>query len=603
MFTRVALTLAAAVLAVTGPAALAPTTTTPAAADTNTTLTVGITEDIDSLNPFLSETVVGTDIGRLMYDFLTAYSPVNQTPVAGLATKWVTSPDKLTWTYTIRSGVKWSDGQPLTARDIAFTYNLMMTNSVAATANGNFVQNFASVTAPDATTLVITTKTPQATMLALDVPIVPQHIWAGVKDIQNYTNLPTPGHPVVGDGPFILTGYKQGQYVQLTANKNFWRGAPKINELNFLSFDNTDAAVQALKKGDIDLVSTLTAAQFNALKGQPDITVNQAEGARFAELEFNPGAATDTGAPIGDGNPALKDVAVRQAIADAIDVNTIVKQVYGGYAQAATGYIPYTDPTYHWTPPPGVARTFDIAAANKLLDQAGYPMGAGGVRDGKDGKPLTLRLFAENNRVQDGQTAPYIVGWLKQIGITVQVQEMSMDKTDQVVTSGDYDMAFSNWTVNPDPDYVLSIQTCAARPTAAGQSGSSDAFFCDPQYDQLYQAQESTFDSTARATIIDQMQQILYQQAPVVTLAYPNSLEAYRSDRFAPFTVQPQPGGAITNQNGYWSYLYATPLATASGGGVSTVVIVVVVVVVIVAALLVAWLVRRRKQVTADDRE
>lgn len=604
-FRRVGLTLVAAALAVSGPLALTPTAAVPAAhAATSTTLTVALTQDIDSLNPFLSETVAGTDIGRLMYEFLTTYSPKDESPVPALATSWSTSPDKLTWTYTIRSGAKWSDGQPITARDIAFTYNLIMTNSVAATANGNFVTNFESVTAPNDTTLVIKTKSPQATMLALDIPIVPQHIWAGVKDIQNYSNLPANGQAVVSSGPFILSDYKQDQYVKLKANPTYWRGKPKIDELDFVHFDNTDAAVQALKKGDVDLVNTLTPAQFDALKGAANITTNKAEGPRFTELAINPGAQTRTGEPIGDGNPVLKDIAVRRAIAQAIDVNTLVKQVYGGYAEPGTGYIPDLFSSYHWQPDGSQAHTFDIAAANRTLDAAGYARGPDGTRLDKTGKPITLRVFGRSDRVQDGQELTYLKGWLGQIGIKLNVQLMSSSKMDDTETAGDFDLAISTWTVNPDPDYVLSIQTCGVRPDAAGHGSATDTFFCDPNYDAMYAQQLSTYDHTARVATVKRMEQLLYQQVPVITLLYPNALEAYRSDRWAPFQVQPDPGGTIMNQNGYWSYLDATPLASSTGGSSATTIVIVVVVVVVVLAALAWWLVsRRRRTVAAADRE
>src|SRR6266700_4954733 len=192
-------------------------------------LRVGITQDIDSVNPFLAELASSTDIGRVMYEFLTTYDPKDEHPVPGLATAWTHSADGRTWTNTIRPGAKWSDGQPITAHDAAFTFNLMMTNKDAATANGNFVANFASVSAPNDTTLVITTKAPQATMLALDVPIVPRHIWSGVGDIAKYTNLPTPGHPVVGSGPYILTDFRAAQFIKLAANPTYWRG--ELDEL------------------------------------------------------------------------------------------------------------------------------------------------------------------------------------------------------------------------------------------------------------------------------------------------------------------------------------------------------------------------------------
>jgi peptide/nickel transport system substrate-binding protein len=598
---RLGLTLSVSALALAGPVALTPAAHADTPAATRTVLRVGLTQDIDSLDPFLSTTAVGTDIGRAMYEFLTTYDPKDEHPVAALATSWHPSADGRTWTYTIRSGAKWSDGQPITAQDVAFTYNLMMTNQDAATANGNFVANFASVTAPNDTTLVITTKAPQATMLALDVPIVPQHVWSTVGNIAKYTNLPTPGHPVVGSGPYILTDYREGQFAKLAANRNYWRGAPKIDELDFVHFDNTDAEVQALIKGDIDLVNGLTAAQFDALRGHKDITTNQAVGGRFIDLVMNSGAATNTGAAIGDGNPNLKDVALRAAIAQAIDPKTLVQKVYGGYAQVGTGYIPNKFATYHWNPDPQQARAFDPAAANKALDAAGYPRGADGTRAGKDGKPLRLRLIGRTDKPEQAQMSAYVKSWLGAVGIGVDVQLVSSNKLNDVTSAGDYDLAFSGWGVDPDPDAVLALQTCAQRPNAAGQNGNTEAFFCNRSYDALYARQLSDLNPVARVADVKKLESLFYQQVPEVTLLYPNVLEAYRSDRFAPFEVQPEPGGAIMAQNGYWGYYSATPVASASSSsGSHTGLIVGIVAAVVVLGGLSAFLLARRRTGAAD---
>ena len=603
---RIGLLAIAGVLALAGSAALAPALSAPEAhADTPTVLKVGLPEDIDTLNPFRAVLASSTNIGRMMYEFLTTYDQKTAAPVPALADRWSHSADGLTWTYHIRSGVKWSDGQPVTAKDAAFTFNLMMTNKDAATANGNFVANFAKVTAPDDSDLVITTTHPQATMLALDVPIVPEHVWAGVKDMGKFDNYPSPGHPIVSDGPFILTDYKQGQYVTLSANKNYWRGAPKIDELQYIKFDDINSAYSALVKGDIDLLNNLTATQFNTLKHTKNIATNQAEGSRFVDMVINSGTATNTGAPIGNGNPNLKDVKLRRAIAEAIDPAQLVKNVYGGYAQPGTSYIPPRFVTYHWNPDPSQLRKFDPSAANAALDAAGYPKGPDGIRMGKDGKPLNLNLIGDSSQVQDTQEAQYIKGWLQAVGIGVNIQLATTNKVNDLTNGGDFDLALSGYGVDPDPDYVLSIQTCAQRPDAQGLGATTESFFCNPQYDQLYAAQLSEMDPAKRAADVKQMQQVFYDQVPEVTLLYKDNLEAYRSDRWAPFKVQPDPGGQIMFQNGYWSYWEATPLASDAGsdsGGVNVGLIIGIVAAVIVIGGLIIFLTRRRR-VASDDRE
>ncbi|MCP2167580.1 ABC transporter substrate-binding protein [Goodfellowiella coeruleoviolacea] len=565
-----------------------------------TTLRVAITQQIDTLNPFIAIFQSSTELGRLMYEFLTTFDTHNQ-PTPGLAEKWETSADKLTWTYTIRQGAKWSDGQPITAKDVVFTYNLMMTNADAATANGNFVANFESVTAPDEHTVVIKTKVPVTTMTAMEVPIVPEHVWASVSDIATYANDTT---PVVGSGPFVLTEYKANEYIKLKANKDYWRGPAKYDELQFVYYKNADAAVQALQKGEVDLVNRLAPAQFDSLKNDPNIVPNQAKGRRFNELLINPGAATKDGQPIGDGHPALKDVRVRQAIAKAIDVTTIVNKVMGGYAEPATGLIPTMWGDYHWQPAAGQERKFDPAAANADLDAAGYPKGADGTRVGPDGRALTLRLLGHSGRAFDEQTAEYVKRWLSDIGIGVEVQLVSDNQFNETSTAGNFDLQVSTWGSNPDPDYILSLHTCAQRPNPDGKGGTTDSFFCDAEYDALYAQQSAEFDRTKRAELVRKMQQRLYEQAPLVMLDYDNALEGYRKDRFDGFQKQPAQDGVIMAQSSYWGYYSATPVAaTSAGAGSSTGLVIGVVVVVVVVLAGGGLLVARRRGSTADERE
>lgn len=568
-------------------------------------LRVALTQNVDSLNPFISITAAGTEMGRVMYEFLTTYDPKDQHAVPALATAWNHSADGLTWAFTIRDNAKWSDGQKITSDDIAYTYNLMLHNPVARTANGNFVANFDTVTAPNDTTLVITTKAPQSTMLALDIPIVPRHVWEkiGLADLGTFKN--TDGQPV-GSGPFLLTEFRQGQYVKFAANKSYWRGAPKIDELDFIHFDNAESAVQALIKGDVDLINqgvNLAPAQFDKLKSVKGVTLNKAVARRTVDLLINPGAATVTGQSIGNGNPALKDVAVRRAIAQSIDVNSIADKAYGGYAQPGNGdIIPPVFDQYHWTPPPGMERKFDLNAAATALDAAGYRRGADGIRVDHSGKPLRLNLIGRADRAAEPTISALVKGWLGAIGIPVDVQLVDSNKLNDATTGGNYDLALSGWGANPDPDYVLSTETCAQRPDASGKGGTSAANWCDRTYDALYAQQLSTLDTAKRADIVKQMQQIAYQQVPEVTLVYPNALEAYRSDRFNGFQVQPDPGGVITQQNGYWGYFKAEPGDTARSGGASTGLIAGIAVVV-VAAVAGGLLFTRRRRASVDDRE
>jgi peptide/nickel transport system substrate-binding protein len=528
-------------------------------------LRVALVQEVDHLNPFLASFASSTMIGRMAWEFLTLPSAEDNTPSPGLASSWKTSDDKLTWTYTIRSGVKWSDGRPVTAKDAAFTFNRIMTDKKAQEANGTYVENFASVTAPDDQTLVVKTKAPQASMNALDVPIVPEHVWSQISDMDD---AKTDSVPVVGvgDGPFLITEYRPNELVRLKANPDYWRGKPKVDELQFISYKNADAAVNALKNNEVDFVNRLTSTQFDALQNSSGITTNKAAGRRYRELLMNLGAQTADHQPLGDGNPALKDVRVRQAIAKAVDPQTLIDKVLGGDGQLGASVIPASFPVYHWEPGGSQRYKFDPAAAGAQLDAAGYPKGADGIRAGADGKPLDFRLVARASEDFSQRAADYVVSWLGAVGIKVSKQLVSDNEVDERTSAGTYDLALSGWGTSPDPDYILAKQTCAALPATAG-SGSSTAFFCDPQFDSLYQQESAELDQTKRADLVKQAEARYYDQVPSLVLDYDNVLEAYNSTKFAGFPKQPAGTGQIMEQSGYWGFYGAIPADGSSSGG------------------------------------
>lgn len=578
-----------------------------AADNGKTTLTVAVAQSVDSLSPFLAQRLMSTSVHRLMYDFLTNYDPKDNHTVPGLATKWEPSADKLTWTYTIRSNSKWSDGQQATAEDAAWTFNKMMTDEGAATANGSFVANFKKVTAPSPEKLVIELKQPQATMAALDVPIVPKHVWDKVGDFSKFNN--DTKFPIVGNGPYILTDYKVDQYVKLKANKSFWRGAPKFDELVFKTYKDQDAAVAALRKGEVSFVAgapALTPAQAASLKGDKNIKVNEGPGRRFFALATNPGAQTKDGKKFGDGNKALLDQKVRQALFLSIDRKTIIDKVFQGHAVEGQGYIPPRFSDYFWQPSDSQKLSYDPDRAAKLLDQAGYKL-KGDQRVGKDGKPLDLRILCHATDPNDKAIGKYLKEWWGKLGIGLKVD--CRDDVSVPWYAGEYDLAFDGWSVNPDPDFVLGIHTCSALPAKAKESAATDNFICDKTYDELYKKQLAEYDPAKRADIVKQMESWMYDSGYMNIIAYPNAVEAYRTDQIKSITTMPEAAGNIYGQDGYWSWWSAVPAAAdgkngsaADSGGSSTgVVIGILVAVVVVAGG--GFLLARRRRSTAEERE
>ncbi|NUP15087.1 MAG: ABC transporter substrate-binding protein [Streptomyces sp.] len=574
-----------------------------AAADGDKVLTVAVAQSVDSLSPFLASRLLSTSVHRLMYEYLTNYDPGDGHAVPALATEWKSSPDKLTWTYTIRKDSKWSDGQRATAEDAAWTFNKMMTDEDAATANGSFVANFRKVTAPSPTELVIELKKPQATMTALDVPIVPKHIWEKVGDFSEFNN--DKKFPIVGNGPFVLTGYKPDSYVRLKANKDFWRGAPKFDELVFRYYKDQDAAVAALRKGEVSFVAgapALTPAQAASLKGEKNIHVNDAPGRRFYALAVNPGAKARNGQKMGNGDPSLLDQRVRHALFMAVDRTTIIDKVFQGYAQQGAGYIPPRFAPYFWKPTDGQELAYDPARAGQLLDQAGYKKNGDGKRVGKDGKPIDYRVLCHATDSNDKAIGQYLKEWWGKLGIGVTLD--CLDNVSDPWLAGNYDLAFDGWSVNPDPDFVLSIHTCAALPATPKDTGATDNFICDKKYDDLYAKQLAEYDAAKRADIVKQMESRLYDLGYMNVMAYPNAVEAYRTDQIKSITTMPAKAGNIYGQDGYWSWWSATPAdsdGSSGGSGSAGVVIGVVAGAVVLVGAGVFFALRRRS--TAEDRE
>jgi peptide/nickel transport system substrate-binding protein len=596
-----------------------------ATAASPTTLTASlIGSGIKTLNPFLGFLKDETNTMGMIYPSLTALD-VQGKPQPYLASSWTTSADGLIWTFTIANGLKWSDGQPITAKDAAWTLNLIMTNKAAQAANGSLVSNFTSVSAPDDSTLIVTTKKPQSNMLYVSVPvagisIVPEHVWTNhVADVGTYDNM---SFPVVGYGPWVLTDYKTDQYEKFSANKDFMlgnQGAPAFDNLILNYYADTDTAVAALKSNAIDFVTSLTTTQFESLKNVSGIQTVQEASNRWNGIELNSGAKSASGKVLGTGNPILADPQVRLAMHYAIDTNKLVTTVLGGLGLPGVGYLPPAWTQWVWTPSSADAVSYDPDKANSILDAAGYTKGSDGIRvDPKTGKKLSFRLGIHSSTARDAPVSQYLAGWWKAIGIDTQVQAMASTQLNDNLAKGDFDILMDSWSTGPDPSYLLSIQTCAGLPDDQAKDGYTDSFFCDPAYDTLYDQQLTTLDATARAGVMGQMQDILYKANNDIIMYYGDILDAVRTDAVSNLiTGSADANGLYPPQSVFWTYLSATPpnspatgasgasaagnsSASSSSSSNATVWIVLLIVVVVIAGggLLV---VRRRS--AAGERE
>ena len=277
-------------------------------------------EGVDSLNPFLGFQAPSYEMWGLTYDYLTGYSMKDMSPEPGLATKWTTSADGKTWTFTVRSGVKFSDGVPLTAADVAYTYNRVLHGTVESTNWLSYLNGVTKVTAPNATTVVLKLKKPSATLPLLPIPIVPEHIWKNVseKDDQELrAPSRTGGKPVVGSGPFrLVQGTADGSTFKFEANPDYWGGTPHIDEVDLPVLQERRLRGAGADQGRGRLRRGHHRARGEEPAGQAGHHRPQRQLARASTRSRSTPARCDleTGKPIGNPNPAVLDPKFRHAL-------------------------------------------------------------------------------------------------------------------------------------------------------------------------------------------------------------------------------------------------------------------------------------------------
>ncbi|ADD42866.1 ABC transporter substrate-binding protein [Stackebrandtia nassauensis] len=581
--------------------ALALPVTACSASEDDRTLITSVDQTVENLNPLTTFFSLNYQVNNLIYVPLIRFGAKDYSPVEGLATKWEPSNDNRVWTYTIRDDAKWSDGKDITAADAAFTYQLLMDDKALRASHSELVNNFASVKAPSADKLVIEIKKPSSQMTALDTPIVPKHVWEKVDNPSKYKNT---DFPVVSSGPFIATDFAVDEFIKFDANKDFFGGAPKYDKLVFQYYKTPEAAVQALHSGDVDLVGGLNPAQFKSLKGEDNIATNKAQSRSTTSITFNVGAKAQNGDMIGDGHPALRDSVVRQAMHASINKDRLIDKVQDGYAEPGVAYIPPIFDDYFWDPGDETVK-FDIEAAGKKLDKAGYKKGSDGIRTMPDSdKKLEFRLLYHSDEPSYATIAEFLKTWWEELGVAIELDSADSTKLNDQLYAGQYDVIFSGWGVDPDPTPILALYACSSLPeTAKSDERDTDTFYCNKDYDKLYEKQKASTDAEERAALVAEMQRIQYVDAPQVTLYYSNVLEAYRSDRWSGFDTQPADGGMIRGQEGSWGYASATPAAGGGVGGSGPLWGGIAAVVVVVAGVGLWWWSRRRRAASADERE
>jgi peptide/nickel transport system substrate-binding protein len=559
-------------------------------------LRLGQAQEPQTLSPFVDQDEEDFRIWSINYDLLVNFSPKDLGPVPGIAKSWTISPDKKTVTFKLFEGNKWSDGQPITSKDVKYSLETVAPNSLLFP---SYVENITSIDTPDDLTVVIKTKQPDARIVGgLFTYILPEHVW-GKQPVKKLTTTFKPTPPIVGSGPYIVTAVERGRIIRMTRNKYFRGPKPKFDELQWIKYGTNDAVERALTLGEIDIIPEVQDAAFARLDKAKDVKGVKSPSPSFTQLTFN--LCSKQNCPDAKFNPAVQDRTVRQAIAFAIDRKRINQIASRGTGFEGHGLLPEFYKAFYSVPADDYP--LDVAKANQMLDAAGWKKGDGGVRQ-KGGTKLSFDLFVRTESPNNIQAARLVREMTKPIGVDFKVQIVSVDKLTEITTrkvrgkiAPDFDTFIWGWGGDPyDPSLLLNLLTTKAI------GASSDAFYSNPEYDRLYAEQSGEFDEAKRKELVTQMIALSQRDLPYLVLTVDPTLQAYRTDKVSGVKPScPQPVGDITcDQVTGATFISMGPPTKGSagggsdGGGNGLMIVLIVIAGLVVIAVVVVLLRRRR---------
>jgi peptide/nickel transport system substrate-binding protein len=485
-----------------------------------------------NFNPFSPNAVPMTQ--QAVYEPLMVVNPVDGSTVPWLATEWEMAPDAKSITFTLRDSVKWSDGEPFTADDVAFTFDLQK-----ELLGG--LEYLDSVEAIDDRTVDFTFNTPFTPGLyeVGQQIIIPKHIWETIDDPANETN-PTP----VGTGPYTEVVNFQSQAFELHKNPNYWQADKQhIEGIQVLAFAGNDPANLATTSGETDWADQFIADIDNTFVSKDPEHHHYWFPSVDATIHWQ---LNTTKAP-------FDDVDVRKALSMAIDREAISSVAMQGYTHPAdcTGL---TDAYDSWRSEQVVAScdwtTRDVDGANALLDQAGYAKGADGTRTLPDGSPFAFDISVGSTSSDWLSVANIISQNLADVGVNAKVNSPDWSAVVASYEDGSFDtgIVWSNAAPTPYQYYrgVMSTETVAP---VGEQTFQNYHRFGLSEADSLLAEFAAASDPTAQAKVMDQLQELFAENAPVVPLFPGPKWGAYNTTRFTGFPDEDNPYAPLSTRS------------------------------------------------------
>jgi peptide/nickel transport system substrate-binding protein len=471
---------------------------TPAYGDTLVEGTIG---EASTLLPILATDSASHSVAGQIYNGLIKYDK-DLRLVADLAESFTVAANGLTITFRLRHNVRWHDGAPFTARDVLYTYRVIIDPKTPTAYSEDFKQ-VASVTAPDQFTVVVRYRAPFAPALASwGVAILPAHLLEG----QDITKSPLARQPV-GTGPFRFKQWLAGQKIVLEANPDYFEGRPYLDSYVYRVIPDTSTMYMELKAGGVDLMG-LTPVQY----------ARQTDTSRFRGAFNKYRYPSNSYLYLGYNlrHPLFKDVRIRRAMTAAINKDELIQGVLFGMGQKAHGPIV----PGRWAHNAAVRDIpHDPAYARRLLAEAGWRPGQDGILH-KEGKPLRFTILTNQGNQQRLMTAQIIQQRLLQVGIDVRIRVVEWAAfLKEFIDKGNFEAVLLAWMTSQDPDMYDIWHSSKTKPGELNFIG-----YNNPEVDRLLGEGRSTFDLEQRKRAYFRIQEILAEEQPYTFLYVPDAL-------------------------------------------------------------------------------
>lgn len=482
-------------------------------------LTIAVTEQPDSLNPISAESKLAEEFFLLVYDPLWRIDASGQ-PVNCLAEDYSLSSDQRTWTVRLRQGVTFSDGTPLTAADVKYSYETM---NLYSALYAPYCAGISDIRCPDDRTVVFTTSYVKGDMLYCPVPIIPRSIWSRESSVRSFSN-----EEMVGTGPFVRQLVDRGpQEISWTfqAREDYFDGPAQVGSYRFIFYATETGAARALSTGEVDAAIGLTDVQMTTLEGVPGVGLIHAmlRPSDIWVLAFN----TRSG--------VFSLPSMRQMVDYCTDRSWLLSMSNGDAGTAGSVFAsPANDYFYQIMNNRGVDRD----TAKNILYTTGYEDidDDGVMEDLITSKDLVLKLYTSSQDEWAPTAATVLKDNLETIGVTISWDTVDGDVEDVCTPKGKWDMCLLSWRGNVDPVIAADRLRASDNSLTGWQNGT---------YEDTLLTLRQTMDRGAAVTVAGQLQQIVYDDCPYMILAYCSDIQGIRSDRWTGYDEVVNASGGI----------------------------------------------------------